>query len=60
MKELSSQNNFEVLNIPEEQVLSVLEEGEVPQPQSRTSEEDKGPVEPNLGTPTEVHSPTYA
>ena len=34
MKELSSQNNFEVLSIPKEQVLSVLEEGEVPQSQN--------------------------
>ena len=30
LKEPSTQNNFAVLRIPEQQVLSVLEEGEVP------------------------------
>ena len=59
MKEISSQNNFEVLSILEEQMLSVLEEGEVPQPQNQTSEEVKGPAEPNLGTPADGNSPTY-
>ena len=31
MKVITSQNNFEVLSIPDDQVTSVLEEGEVPQ-----------------------------
>ena len=31
MKEITTQNNFEVLSIPEEQVPSTLEEGELPQ-----------------------------
>ena len=38
----------------------MLEEGKVPQPQNQTSEEDKGPAEPNIGTPVEGHSPTCA
>ena len=29
MKEISSQNNFEVLSIPEDQVLLMIQEGEV-------------------------------
>ena len=60
MKEPSSQNNFELLSIPEEQVLLVLEEGEVPQFQTQISEEVKSFVEPTLNTPVEGHSPTYA
>ena len=38
MKEITTQNNFEVLSIPEEQVLSALEEGELPQSQVQTLE----------------------
>ena len=60
MKEISSQNNFEVLSSPEEQVLSVLEEGEILQPQNQTREEVKDIAEPDHGTPTYGHSPTYA
>ena len=60
MKELMTQNIFEVLSIPEEQSLSALEEGEVPQTQIQTSEEVSGPVGPELNTPVEGHSPTYA
>ena len=60
MKEPSSQNNFEVLSITEEQVLLVLEEGEIPQPQNQTSEEVKGPTETNIGSPVDGHSPTNA
>ena len=60
MKEISSQNNFEVLSIPEEQVLSVLEEGDVPQSQNQASEEVNFLVELDLGTPADGHSPTYA
>ena len=59
MTELSSQNNFEVLRIPEEQVISVLEEGEVPTPHNQLSEEAIGSVEP-LSSPAKGHSPTYA
>ena len=33
MKEITNQKKFEVLSIPEEQVPSILEEGEVPQSQ---------------------------
>ena len=57
--EIQSQNNYEVLSIPEEQVLSVLEEGEVPTPHNQLSEEAIGSVEP-LSSPMEGHSPTYA
>ena len=39
MKESMTKNNFEVLSIPEDQT---LEEGEVPQTQIQSSEEDKG------------------
>ena len=60
MKEISSQNNFKVLSIPEEQVISVLEEGEVPQPQNETIEDVKGPTKPYLSTLVEGHSSTYA
>ena len=56
MKESITKNNFEVLSIPEDQT---LEEGEVPQTQIQTSEEDKG-LESELNTPVEGHSPTYA
>ena len=55
MKESITKNNFEVLSIPEDQT---LEEGEVPQTQIQTSEEDKG-LESELNTPVEGHSPTY-
>ena len=41
MKEITSQNNFEVLSNPEEQVLPVLEEGEVQQSQDLIREENK-------------------
>ena len=60
MKDPSTQNTFEVLNIPEKQVFTVLEEGEVPQTQIQTSEEVRDPAEPNLSTLVEGHSPTYA
>ena len=60
MKEISPQNNFEVLSIPKEQGISVLEEGEVPQPHLHTKEEAKGMTEPDIGTPVEGNSPTYA
>ena len=59
MTKISSQNNFEVLSIPEEQVLSVLEEGEVPTSHNQISDEAIGLVEP-LNSPVEGHSPTYA
>ena len=59
MKESMTQNNFEVLSIPEDQLFSTFEEGEVPQTQIQTSEEDKG-HESELNTPVEGHSPTYA
>ena len=60
MKEPSTQNNFEVLSIPEEQVLTILEEGEVPQSQFQTNEEVKGPAKTDLNIPVEGHSPTFA
>ena len=44
------------MSIPKDQT---LEEGEVPQTQIQTSEEDKG-LESELNTPVEGHSPTYA
>ena len=56
MKESITKNNFEVLSIPEDQT---LEEGEVPQTQIQSSEEDKG-HESKLNTPVEGNSPTYA
>ena len=56
MKESMTQNNFEVLSIPKDQT---LKEGEVPQTQIQTSEEDKG-YESEINTPVEGHSPTYA
>ena len=55
-----TQNIFEVLSILKEQSLLALEEGEVPQTQIQTSEEGRGHVEPDLNTPVEGHSPTYA
>ena len=58
MKEPMTQNNFEVLSIPRDQLISTLEEGEVPQTQIQTSEEVKG-HESKLNTPVEGHSPTY-
>ena len=60
LKEPMTQNSFEVLSIPEDQLLSTLEEGEVPQTQIQTSEEVRGLAEPDLNTPMEGHSPTYA
>ena len=59
MKEISSQNNFEVLSIPGDQVPLVLEEGEINQSQNQTSEEVTGSVETDLTIPKEGHSPTY-
>ena len=59
MKEPMTQNNFEVLSIPEDQVLLVLEEGEITQSQNQTSEEVIGSVETDLTIPMEGHSPTY-
>ena len=41
-------------------MLLVLEEGEIPQSQIQTSEEVRGPTEPDLSIPVEGHSPTYA
>ena len=60
MKEISSQNNFELLSVPEDQVPLVLEEVEFPQPQNQIREGVKQPVEPALGTHANGHSPTYA
>ena len=60
MKEITTQNNFEVLSIPEEQVPSILEEGEVPLFQDHTQEENKELVESNQGSPADGHSPIYA
>ena len=60
MKEITSQNNFEVLNNPKEQVLPVLEEGEVQQSQYLIREENKYSIEQDLGTPVGGSSPTYA
>ena len=54
-----NQNNFEVLSIPEDQLLSTLEEVQVPQTQIQTSEEDKD-HESEFNTPMEGRSPTYA
>ena len=59
MKEIITQNNFEVLSIPEEQVQTILEEGEVPPSQDRIREENKELAYSNQGSPTNVHSPTY-
>ena len=50
MKESSSKNIFEVLSIPEEQLLTVLEEGEVPHSQIQSSEEVRGSAEPAVNT----------
>ena len=41
MTEITTQNNFEVLSITEEQVLSALKEGELPQSQVQIREENK-------------------
>ena len=58
MKEVTTQHNFDVMSIPEEQP-SVLEEGEVPQSQDQTREENRASAESNLGSPVDGHSPTY-
>ena len=58
MKEITTQNNFKVLSIPEEQEASILEEGEVPQYQDQIQEENKELDESNQGSPTDGHSPT--
>ena len=55
IKELSSQNNFKVLSIPQDQVLWVLEEGEVPPSQNQASEEVKSLEEPDLGIQADGH-----
>ena len=60
LKEPSTQNNFAVLSIPEEQVLSVLEEGEIPLSPIQLNEEVRSSPEPALKIPVEGHSPTYA
>ena len=59
MKEPSTQNNFAVLSIPEEQVLSVLKEGDVPISPFQLNEEVRSSPEPALKIPVEGHSPTY-
>ena len=48
------------MSILEEQVPSILEEGEVPQYQDQIREENKELAESNQGSPTDGHSPTYA
>ena len=60
LKEPSTQNNFAVLSIPEEPVLSVLEEGEVPLSPIQLNEEVRISLDPALKIPVEGHSPTYA
>ena len=60
MKEITTQNNYEVMSIPEEQVPSILEEGEVPQYQDQIREENKELAKSNQGSPLDGHSPTYA
>ena len=45
MKEITTQNNFKIQSISEEQVPSILEEGEVPQYQDPILEENKELVE---------------
>ena len=58
MKDITSQNNFEVLRNLEEQVLPVLEEGQVQQSQDQIREENKESVESDFGTPDDGSSPT--
>ena len=60
MKEITTQNNYEVMSIPEEQVPSILEEGEVPQSQDQTQEENKKLAESNQGSLDDGNSPKYA
>ena len=48
------------MSILEDQGLSALKEGEVPQPQNQTREEVKGPDETGLGSHVDGLSPTYA
>ena len=60
MKEIITQNNFDVLSIPEEQVPSILEEGQVPPSQDQIREENKELAESNQGSSANGHSPTYA
>ena len=61
MKEITSQNNFEVLSNPEEQALPMIEEGEVQQSQDLIREENKDSTEHDLGSPIGGSiSPTYA
>ena len=59
MKEISTQNNFEVLSTPDEQVPSSLEEGELPQFQVQR-EENKATSETFQGYSIDGLSPTYA
>ena len=60
MKEITTQNNFEVLSIPEEQVPSTLEQGELPQSQDQSREENKEISKTNQGSLDDGLSPTYA
>ena len=60
MKEVTTQNIFEILSILEEQMPSILEEGEVPQYQDQIREENKELAESNQGSSADGHSPTYA
>ena len=60
MKDISTQNNFEILSIPKEQVPSSLEEGELPQSQDHIQEENKELTKSNQDSPIDGHSPTYA
>ena len=59
MKKISTQNNFEVLSILEEQMPLTLEEGEIPQSQDQSWEENKEISETNQGSPAASLSPTY-
>ena len=60
LKEPSTQNNFAVLSIPEEQVFSVIKEGEVPLSPIQLNEEVRISPEPALKIPVEGNSSTYA
>ena len=60
IREITTQNNFDMLSNPEEQVLPVLEEGEVQQSQDLIREENKDSAEQDLGTLAGGSSPIYA
>ena len=51
MKEVTSQNNFEVLRNPEEQALPALEEGEVQQTQGLIRGKNKDSAKQDFGSP---------